>query len=103
MQDARTCSSCFVVTNVDRCPKCGLATTRVFLSPEIILDQLIRHVIEHVANLGSKIEELTGEIRTQNKIESGKKQFSELKNKMMAELSRAFRAEGKENDDALSK
>jgi hypothetical protein len=55
------------------------------------MDQLFRHVITHVASLGSKIEALTEEIRTQNRIEADKKRYSELKNKLLASLSKTLK------------
>jgi hypothetical protein len=93
MQDARTCAGCFLVTDAETCPKCKGATSRIFVPQEVLLDQLTRHVISHVASLGAKIEALTDEIRAQNKIETGKKRFSQLKNTMIAHLSKTMSEE----------
>jgi len=88
MQTARTCASCFIITDTEKCPECNGSTSRIFVPQEVLLDQLTRHVVTHLANLGAKIEALTDEIRTQNKIETRKKKFSSLKNAMMANLSK---------------
>ena len=94
MQYARTCATCFIVTDYEVCPKCKNATTRVFVPQEVLMDQLVRHVIKHVAGLGAKIEALTDEIRVKNKLEADKKRFSQLKNKVLADLSKNVDEEG---------
>lgn len=100
MQAARTCAACFVITDAETCPECGGPSSRIFLPQEVLLDQLTRHVTGQIASLGAKIEALTDEIRTQNKIETGKKRFSKLKNAMMANLSKALDEEEEEHESA---
>jgi hypothetical protein len=100
MQAAKTCATCLIITDVDRCPKCGIATTRVFVPQEVLMDQLARHVVHEIATLGAKIQALTDEIRTSNEIERDKKRYSELKNKLMATLSKMIKEEG---DDGKGK
>ena len=102
VQSARTCAACFVITRFEMCPKCGEATTRLFVPQEVLLDQLVRYVVKHVASLGAKIESLTDEIRVQNRLEGDKKRFSQLKNKVIAEISKATKDE-EENDGRTSR
>lgn len=91
MTTARQCAKCFVISEKPNCPVCAGETTSLVVPQHIVLDQLVRHVVSHIASLGSKIDALTEEIRTQNRIETDKKRYSELKNKLLASLSKTLK------------
>jgi len=98
MSAARTCAKCLLISEEDECPVCENETTLIVIPQHILMDQLARYVVSNIASLGSKVEALTDEIRTQNKIESEKKLFGELKNKVMASLSKQLKEEMKDGE-----
>lgn len=99
---ARTCAKCLLISEEDECPMCGNETTLIVIPQHILMDQLARYVVSNIASLGSKIDALTVEIRTQNSIESEKKRFGELKNKIMAKLSSQLKEEMKNDGERES-